>query len=434
MIELRNACIMHAVVGVFALGVFGCSGDDVTYAPEAGQPTSDATVDAPPSPDAGDASVVPQRLLMTQIATSGELVAFNTQTRQIDGRLSYPGFGVVVRSGGTFLLETGQDLVARLDPSQPWKVQSSWSVAMNDAVDGGESYADPIQIVQVSPSKAYVLRYNRNRIAIVDPSATADAGAPTGSVDLSSLMQAGDGDGHVDMSGAVYDSSRQRLYVALANIDIHFVDPQGYFLLCAATKSTLVAIDTTNDTLVDLGGSGPGGSVELSGYSPQMGFLGGVLLDAAGDRVIVMSTGCNEPTSDGGTGALVGRLVEAVDLKTNTTSVLLDASAQDFPGQLFYLDGTHAIAQFGYGPFATTFRWDPTQTSLGAGFATAPDMFDLDLAGNRMLGPQTTFASDGGAGPLNVIGVDLGDGGVTVLGQDPFVQSGGFLGHVLLAK
>ncbi|HSQ66813.1 MAG TPA: hypothetical protein VLM85_26520 [Polyangiaceae bacterium] len=433
MIRSKNACIMHALVGALVVGTWGCSGDDVTYAPEAGQPKSDATVDAPASPDAGDATV-PQRLLMTQIATKGELVAFNTQTKQVDGRLSFPGFGVVVRSGGTYLLETGQDIVARLDPSQPWKVQSTWSVAMDDAFDGGESYADPIQIVQVSSSKAYVLRYNRNRIAVVDPSANADAGAPSSSVDLSSLMQAGDGDGHVDMSGAVYDASRQRLYVALANIDIHLVDPQGYFLLCAGTKSTLIAIDTTNDTLVNLGGTGPGGGVELAGYSPQMGFLGGVLLDAASDRVLVLSTGCNQPTTDGGTGALVGRLVEAVDLKANTTQVLLDASAQDFPGQIFYLDGTHAIAQFGYGPFATTFRWDPTQPSLGTAFATAPDLFDLDLAGNRMLGPETTFASDGGAGPMNVIGVDLGDGGVTVLGQNPFLESGGFLGNALLSQ
>ncbi len=426
----KKVCILHVLVLAPVFGAFAACGDDVMIGPDAGPPKSDATIDQSAA-DAGDASS--SRLLMTYVATSGELVALNTSTKQI-GRFAMPGFGVAVRSGkDTFLLETGQDLVARLDPSTFTAVAASWNVALSDAFDGGESYADPVQVIETSPTKAYVLRYNRNRIAIIDPSQTADAGAPTSSIDLSSLLQANDADGHIDMSGAVFDSSRNRLYVALGNIDIYDVDPQGYFLLCANTKSTLVAIDTTNDTLVNLGGSGPGGGIALNGYGPQSGYLGGVVLDATGDRILILSGGCNAPTTDGGTGALSGRVVEAVDLKTNTTETLLDASAKEYPGQFLYIDQTHALVQFGFGAFSTTYHWDPTQTTLGAALATTPDVFDYDKTGARILGPQSTLASDGGAGPTNVIAVTLADGGVAELTQNPFLQSGGFVGNAVYA-
>jgi hypothetical protein len=131
---------------------------------------------------------------------------------------------------------------------------------------------------------------------------------------------------------------------------------------------------------------------------------------------------------DAGAGALQGRLVEAVDLKTNTTTTLLDANAQDYPGQLLWLDGTHAYIQFGYGAFGSTFAWDPTKTTLGAALPATPDVFDYDDAGH-ILGPQSTYATDGAVGPTNVISVTLADGGVITLGQNPFLQTSGFVGN-----
>ncbi len=427
----RKACILH-VVGCGILGVFAACGDDTTIGPDAGLPKSDATVgDGSLASDGGSSS---GHLIMTYSAQHGEIVDYDTLLKQVAGRATTPGFAVVQRSmNDTFLLETGQDLVARLDPSNGFSIASSWNVALSDAFDGGESYADPVQVVESAANKAYVIRYNRGHVAIIDPSQTADAGAAIGSVDLSSLLQPNDLDGHIDMAGAAYDASRHRLYVALGNIDIYNVDPKGYFLLCANTVSTLVAIDTTTDTLVNLGGTGPGGGIALNGYGPQSGYLGGVVLDAVGDRLLVFSAGCNAPTTDGGQGPLQGRLVEAVDLKTNTTKTLLDANTQDYPGQLVYMDGAHAIIQFGYGAFGSTYAWDPTQTTLGTPLAATPDVFDLDYANARILGPQSTFASDGGAGPTNVIAVSLADGGVTQFGQNPFLQSGGFIGNALYA-
>ena len=424
----RNACILHAI-GLGFCGVWAC-GDDVSYGPDSGPPKSDATIDQSAGDGGSDATLGP-KLLMTYSAAKGELTSFAIATKTVASHVTLPGFEETQWSGADLFLlgESATDTIAKLDPATGTNVLASWNVALSDAVDGGEASADPVQVVEVAPNKAYVLRFNRNRIAIIDPSQSADAGVPTGSIDLSSLKQASDHDTHVDMTGAVFDASRKRLYVVLGNIDINFVDPQGYFLLCAGTKSTLVAIDTTNDTLVSLGGTGPGGGVALNGYNPQVGIFGGTILDVAGDRVIVFSAGCNPPgVGDAGAGPLQGRLVEAVDLKTNTTTTLLDANAQQYPGQLLWLDATHAYIQFGYGAFSQTFAWDPTQTTLGAQLPKTPDVFDYDDAGH-ILGPQSTYESDGAAGPTNVISVTLADGGTVQLGQNPFTQTGGYIGN-----
>ena len=67
---------------------------------------------------------------------------------------------------------------------------------------------------------------------------------------------------------------------------------------------------------------------------------------------------------------------------------------------------------------------------LPVALPAGPDVFDYDNAGH-ILGPQSTFAPDGAAGPLDVITVTLADGGVVVLGQNPFTEPGGYLGNAL---
>jgi len=420
--------------GLFAVA---CTGDDITLGPDAGPPKSDATVDQSNTNDAGTDGTVGPRVLMTYTATAGELVAFDTQTDLVDGRFAPPPYASVMQSGtDRFLLESNEDLVFLLDPVSQWNPTSSWNVALDDGFDGGLSYADPVQVVEVAPNKAYVLRYNRDKIAIFDPTQTSDGGVPTTNpVDLSSLQQANDPDGTVEMSGAVFDPTNKYLYVALANINLFLVDAvDGAYLPCANTVSTLVAIDTTTDTLVNLGGTGPGGSIALNGYSPQFGSVGGLIFDAVGNRVLVLSTGCNATESDGGVGPQTGRLVEAVDLSTNTTQTLLPANDQDFPNELVYIDGAHALIQFGYVPYATTYTWIPTQTTLGPPLAVTPDVFALDPLGSRILGAQSTVATDGGTGPINVIAVPINSidgGGVQVFGQNPFLEPGGYLGSVV---
>ena len=89
---------------------------------------------------------------------------------------------------------------------------------------------------------------------------------------------------------------------------------------------------------------------------------------------------------------------------------------------------------FGFGAFGTTYHWDPAVPTLGAAFATAPDTFALDLKGKQLLGPQSTFAADGGPGPIVILAAPTAadtDGGpkAKTLVTSPFNDPGFYLGN-----
>jgi hypothetical protein len=322
---------------------------------------------------------------------------------------------------------------------QPWVIQSSWNVALNDETDSGfaEPFSNPDGVVVGAGSKAYVLRYTRNLIAVIDSSVVADGGAPLRTIDLSSQLQTG-GDGYVEMTAGWYDATNQRVYVLLGNINRGDVACQGYCQLCSSTSPTIVAIDTTTDTLVPLHGDagvGEAGADDasageagvassgyvLQGYDPAFG-PSPMVYDAANDRLLVLETGCNMVGGDGGVGALVKREVEAVSLVDGSTQMLLDLTTAAFPEAIFYMDPHHVILQLD-----TAYMWDPTTTTLGAAIPNAPDSFSLDGQGN-LLGVTQNYSADGGSAGISVVSVSSGDGGVTMLGQNPFSLTNGFIG------
>jgi hypothetical protein len=216
--------------------------------------------------------------------------------------------------------------------------------------------------------------------------------------------------------------------VLLGNIDRLDVTADGFTLLCANTTPTVVAIDTTSDTLVDLNGSAPGHGWPLVGYSPLLG-PGALAYDAltgANGRLLVLDAGCNATEGDGGVGALLKREVESLDLATGTAQELLDLTSQEFPQGLTYIDAHHAIVQL-----ETAYTWDPTTTTLGPVIPNAPDAFVYDGLGN-LLGVKAIVDADGGPEGYDVLSVTVPAGTATVLGSNPFTLTGGFLGGVAL--
>jgi hypothetical protein len=444
---MRKAWLSLAALFGAVLGVACNSDGTVALAPDAGGTDGPVVFDGPApsdgaalpetgSPEAGsdaDAGVAPpSRLLLSYNGTdSSELVAFGLQSRAVDGRLTYgDALGTAyVGTSAPWLLEQSTDVVARLDAEQPWIIDASWSVAMNDLTDAGyaQSYSDPQAVLVGAGPKAYVLRYNRNLIGILDTSSAVDGGVPIGSVDLSGEAQAA-GDGYVQPVAGVYVAAQQRLYVLLGNIDRLDVTADGYTLLCANTTPTVVAIDTTNDSLVDLNGSAPGHGWPLLGYSPILG-PGALAYDAltgASGRLLVLDAGCNVTGTDGGVGALMKREVESLDLATGNAQELLDLTTQQFPQGVTYIDAHHAIVQLD-----TAYTWDPTTTTLGPAIPNAPDAFVYDGVGN-LLGVTATAGVDGGPAGYDVLSVTVPAGTVTQLGSNPFTLSGGFLGGVTL--
>ena len=338
--------------------------------------------------NADAAAAGPERLLVTYAGSStSETVVFNVSTKAVDGRLSFPSLGMTSsqNSMSPFLLEQVSDVVAELNAAQPWNVQSSWSTAMSDSVDGGAYYSDPVQVIVGSPKNAYILRYQRNNIAVFDPSSAADGGSPMSSVDLSSFVQAGDSDGLVEMTAGAYVASSNRLYVVLANIN-QDTEVNGA-VICSNEVSTVVAIDTTNNSVASLGGSGPKGSIALKYYNPIS-----AAYDATGNRLIVVSAGCNASGSGGADAGSLGtatrRGIEAVDLASGASTSLLDldtatfpAGFVDLPSAFVYVDSTHAILQFDSTGQAV-YNWNPTQTTVGVVIPNAPDVFAYDGNGN----------------------------------------------------
>jgi hypothetical protein len=388
---------------------------------------------AAPPEGGGDGGVAPpSRLLLSYNGSaSSELVAFGMQSKAVDGRMTYEDYLGTAYVGSTapWLLEQSTDVVARLDAQQPWVVDSSWNVAMNDLTDAGyaQSYSDPQAVIVNAGTQAYVLRYNRNLIGVINTSAAVDGGAPTSSIDLSGEVQAG-GDGYVQPVAGVYVASQQRVYVLLGNINRNDVVDNGYDLLCASTTPTVVAIDTATNTLVDLNDAGPGHGWPLVGYNPIQG-PGALAYDpatGASGRLLVLEAGCNTTATDGGVGALVKREVESLDLAAGKATELLDLTSQQFPEGLTYIDASHAIVQLD-----TAYLWNPTTMTLGAAIPNAPDAFVYDGVGN-LLGVTSSYAADGGFEGYAVVSVAVPGGAVTTLGSNPFTLTGGFLGGVAL--
>jgi hypothetical protein len=434
-----------------AAGVTACGDDTVAVLPQdAGTDhsvTTDGTApDAPfevgtyvdsAAPDSGDAAApIPPRLLLSYNGqTQSEVVAFGLQSKAVDGRLTFDDYlgGAYVGTTAPWVLEESTDVVGRLDAQEPWVIDSSWNVAMNDLTDAGyaQPYSDPTAVVVGAGTKAYVLRYNRNLVAILDTSQNVDGGAPAGSIDLSGEVQTG-GDGYVQPIAGVYVAAQQRVYVLLGNIDRFDVVDDGYDLLCTTSTPTIIAIDTTSDSLVDLNGTAPGHGWPLVGYSPVFG-SGAMVYDpltsadgGSYGRLLVLDAGCYTVTPDGGAGALTEREIESIDLGTGQATELLDLTSAPFPTSLTYVDAHHAVVQLD-----TAYAWDPTTTTLGPAIPNAPEAFAYDGQGH-LLGVSGVYGPDGGMTGYSVVSVAVADGGVTQLGSDPFQLTNGFVGGAAL--
>ena len=439
-----ESCGLVCLLGGIALtsvGVAGCSSSSSANPVDAGHAdgaSADGGVagggDATSPSDAGDATTpeastgvdaagLPQKVLVTYgpvpPTNNSELLVVDVAGKTIDGTLNFGGsFGVPFsQPSAPFLLEQAVSVVARLDELSPQTVDSTWNVALTDAPDGS-TYSDPVTAIVTAPNAAYVVRYTRNEIAVIDPTQTVDGGAPVATIDLSPLVQP-KGDGIVEATAAAYVPSSKLLYVVLGNINRGLVVNGGANQLCAGTVSSLTAIDTTTNKIVSLQGTAPGGAIALKGYDPVA-----MAYDSVGGRLLIDHAGCNLDV-DGGAGALVNSGIEAVTLSTGATQILHDGSADGFPSSFVYIDATHAILGFDfYG--AETVQWDPTQTALGAGLPNAPDYFVYDGAGN-LLGTLTN-STDGGT-TTDVISVSIATDTATTLVSNPFA-SGGFVGGV----
>lgn len=436
------ALLVSAPMAALSMMAAGCGDDEAFRAADASTFESGATPEAgrSPTPEGGDAVAppstcgnsagAPQRLLLTvNNGTTSELAAFNIANKTVDGRFGYPGFLGSSSSLGAdpFVVEQASDVVAKMNAQRPWEPLSTWDVGGDDARDGGAETAQPVGIVVPTCTKGYVLRFNRNKIAVVDTTKVADGGAAESYLDLSSLLQAEDTDGMIDMTSAVYVPTKKRIYVLIGSYDRTTVAPPDYTLICKNTKASVVAIDETTGQLVSLGGTAPGGGIALDGYNPVVGAP--LVYDAARDRLLVVQGGCSIDLGGGAAGAITKRGIEEVDLATGQVKTLLDLNAKGLPASFVFMDGSRAALTFFFPNQA--FFWNPAEPVLGAEIPGSLDYASHDGKGNVIGGLRTTI--DGGPGVAILSVPFTGDGGVDAssiqtLGDNPFSTTGGFLG------
>jgi hypothetical protein len=409
--------------------LIACSGDDVTEGPaDAGDDASPfdgsfpdtSTTDAA-TPDGGDADVSrpPWALITINYGTNSDLLAFSLTANAPDGVFNYASKygGTSIASDGPWALEQYTDIVAKMDPAHPWQPTSSWNV--RGATDGGDSdsYADPYKVVAGPTGKDYVLRFNRNQIAVLDTTQTGTNLAPKPFIDLKQYLDPTDADGEIDMVSGAYVASQHRLYVLLANFDLYNVDPKAYFTLCGTTHSEIVAIDTDTDTLVSAADGGTSTSaVVLGGYDAV-----GLVYDTAGGRLFAINSGCSDPSAtDGGPpGTTHMREIDSFDVSTGATAKALDLDAVDEPVAFAQIDATHLALRLEHYDFSfgVVNSWDITTSVLGAVIPNAPDLFASDGQGH-LVGVTTSYFADGGSG-TSIQSVNVSDGGVTTLGVPP---------------
>ncbi len=107
------------------------------------------------------------------------------------------------------------------------------------STEGSESGSNPIDLVFVNATKAYLLRYGSTIAWIINPSTTSEAGFKTGELDLSAYA---DSDGIPEMTGGVIAGGK--LFILFQRLDRN--DRNNSW---SPTNDTLVGVfDTASDT------------------------------------------------------------------------------------------------------------------------------------------------------------------------------------------
>lgn len=194
------------------------------------------------------------------------------------------------------------DNVTKFDIGSP-----STPVWQFSTLDTGDTNSNPYDLVFVSTTKAYLLRYGTTKAWIVNPSATAEADFKTGELDLSSYA---DSDGIPEMhSGVIVDG---KLFITLQRLD----RDNGWV---PTNTAYLAVFDTTADTEIDTGQGEDG----LKGIPLPIKNLGAIQYLEENDTIYVQGVGDYGSAWTGRPAEYSGGIA-SVDPDTYETSLVLD--------------------------------------------------------------------------------------------------------------
>jgi DNA-binding beta-propeller fold protein YncE len=251
----------------------------------------------------------------------------------------------------------GGDNIQAIDPA------AGYATRWQCSVDNG---SNPHDIAFAAPDKAYVTRYERATLLIVDPTTGPDcAGFVRGEVDLAAFA---DGDGLPEMDQAVVIGGR--LFVTLQRLDRrNFFRPTD--------KSVIAVVDVATDAVV--------GSIDLTGTNP-FAESAGLAPDPVTGKIVLTEVGEFNRIDDGGleridpaTLTVEGFFVTEQDLGGNVSDVVI---VDDHHAYAILLD---AVAR------SKVVRFDPTTRQVVATLASADEfLVDIELGPDR----ETLYLTD----------------------------------------
>lgn len=273
--------------------------------------------------------------------TSSNLEIVDLQAETLEAVAGYADSDqsdITVDSFGQYFYRIGRyqiDNITKYDINDPDTVIWQYSVAD----DGEDGSINPYDLVFVSETKAYLLRYNSSTAWIINPSASNANEFKIGELDLSAYA---DADGTPEMaSGTIIDG---KLYIAMQRLT--WYEPIETAYIAVFDTETDEEIDTFTDTENSLKG------IPLKTLNPELITYhadAGLIIQSVGDYGSSW-----EPMRPV---AYVGG-IEKIDLSDYSTSILVDdGDDNNHPyGQISAVSINSATS----GYFAAYFGWQDT--------------------------------------------------------------------------
>lgn len=253
-----------------------------------------------------------------------------------------------VKSGGDHYFVVKRFLtnqVLRYAASNP--ATPVYTYSTQDATDG-TTESNPSDLLIVSDTKAYLLRYGSGKLWIVNPSATTEAAFKIGEIDLSAY----DVDGVPEMTAGIVRNGR--LYVAMQRLESFAAVKTGYVAVIDIATNSEIDTQPTTDGLK---------GIELPVRDPVS--LAGI---PGSNNILVLA--------DGGYGGAPdfaqlyeGGIVRIDTAANSATLVFDDGDATTHPFDFFAdiatvtSDRAYFIGSTGFGATQTLYRFNPNTTA-----------------------------------------------------------------------
>lgn len=232
---------------------------------------------------------------LSYIALTGDMTAAPAATPNV--KTIFSDTNIVSDGAYVYIINRfGSDSITVLDPSNGFSLVAEYSTG---------SGSNPYDIEFVSASKAYVSRYAKNSILIVNPA----TGAELGTIDLSAFA---DADGLPEMSEMVKVGNY--IFVTIQNLENW----------APARSGRMVVVDTATDSVVDADPATAGTqAVSLNGWNPQY-----VVYNETVGRIFISCAGNYfDPSTPGG--------IDSLDPAALTVTTVVDKGGMNgSPGDI----------------------------------------------------------------------------------------------------